>query len=262
MCSTGVILSIPLYSLLSQKHNTLFSVWETEGGVSFVPLLDPDTNLEDLEPQGPNVWELPSPQGTQTEKWMPRGCLVWAGCLPGAWTTSIEMKGGWDLTWTAGAYTVIWCKLWPKICHVKTDIVWCTHNFYQNHQNIVDIDPLASNLTKPHVEMWEKLLVVLTAACRQSDWGVGYWLFVRFFMRRQELHFDLKMWPIWKIILVAIQLQTAWCTILGRHVNVAGMKAFKEALTKRTEKTVSCPYEPCYSDACLLLINIFKLTTC
>lgn len=32
------------------------------------PLLDLDTNLEALKPQGPNAWELPSPQGTQTGK--------------------------------------------------------------------------------------------------------------------------------------------------------------------------------------------------
>lgn len=77
-------------SLPSQKHKLLFAVRDVEGGVVLFPLLDLDTNLEASKPQGPNVWELPSPRGTQTGKRVPGGCLAWAGCLPGAWTCRVR----------------------------------------------------------------------------------------------------------------------------------------------------------------------------
>lgn len=76
MCSTGVILSIPFDSRLSQKHKPLFFVLRDEGWSSYVPMLGPDMILEALEPQGPNVWELPSPLGTQTGELLPRCCFV------------------------------------------------------------------------------------------------------------------------------------------------------------------------------------------
>lgn len=67
MCSTGVVFyAFPLFSLLSQKHKTVFFCPRDGGWGSLVPLLDPDTNLEDLEPQRPKVWELLSRQGTRS----------------------------------------------------------------------------------------------------------------------------------------------------------------------------------------------------
>lgn len=74
------------------------------------PLLDLDTNLEALKPQGPNAWELPSPQGTQTE------CQDAASPGPGVSTelglTKLEMEhGGAKHGHLAGAYPVISCKL-------------------------------------------------------------------------------------------------------------------------------------------------------
>lgn len=116
MCSTGVILSIPLNSLLSQKHKPLFFCWRDGGWGSFVPSLDPDTNLEASEPQGPSVWELPSPRlGSECQEAASRGL----GVSLGLGLTSLEMKNGRaEHGHLAGAYTVISGKLWPKICHV------------------------------------------------------------------------------------------------------------------------------------------------
>lgn len=66
MCRTGVILSIPFYSLLSQKHKPAFFFQSEKRRVGqFLSSLDPDTNLKALKSHGPNVWELPSPQGIQ-----------------------------------------------------------------------------------------------------------------------------------------------------------------------------------------------------
>lgn len=61
------------------------------GWFCFPNLLDPDTNLETLTPQGPSVWELPSPQGTQTKG---RSQKAGQGVSPGLGPTNLEMKRG------------------------------------------------------------------------------------------------------------------------------------------------------------------------
>lgn len=89
-------------------------------------LPDPDTNLEASEPQGPNVWEPPSPRGTQageaSAKRLPRLCR---GVSTGPGLTRLEVKGGEAKHGhLAGACAVISGKLWPEMFHVRTDIMY------------------------------------------------------------------------------------------------------------------------------------------
>lgn len=69
-------------------------------------------------------------------------------------------------------------------------------------KNIVDIDPLASNLTKPHAEIWKKLLMVLTADCRQSSWKVSWWALVPFSWDNSST--STSVWTWWKCRIVAM----------------------------------------------------------
>lgn len=120
MCSTGVILSIPLNSPLSQKHKLLFSVRETEGGVVLLPRSVLTRTWKPQSHRGQKSGSYPVLEAPR----LGSECQEAASCglgvsLWGLDSQAQRLKGGRaEHEHLAGAHTVIAGKLWPKICHV------------------------------------------------------------------------------------------------------------------------------------------------